>query len=552
MAEFQQGEQDEEGEDESDGEEDERERELGGPGDIVVLEDQQDAVHASTSDSDSQPHGDIRINIPARARVRTESELSASVGASGSEATPKGTIVRRRLNSGGSEAVDTPATGVSSSRSRQHSDGSSSRRRGRTHSRGDHQDKSGGGGSTSESRRRSVSGEAGKARGKSDAADAGTNKNNGQLMTEEEHEVGAVNSSIYWWYFQSGGIWNIAVMFAFMSVLTVVGVYSNFWLVRWCSKSEQARHDGNPFSITENLEYLGHYAWLSFSVVLGAFVRAYFTVLRHGLKASKVMHDSLLSAALSASIAFYDVTPVGRVLNRFSGDLLSVDESLALNYCFYFGVMFILIGAFGLIAVTTSGTFLIILMPLMLIYYRVQLYYRATYTQLKRLENVSRSPVVTEFTEALQGTTSIRAFGEEEQFIKAMEKGTDTNLISSQLVQVSGFWLSIRLDVLGSAISCFIGGLAIGAAGFIPAGYVAMGLANALLVPGLLKTAVLQSTFIEAMMSSAERIKHYVDTIKPEESPNTEFITPPKETGLSRPPSNLTISSWATATDHWF
>lgn len=59
--------------------------------------------------------------------------------------------------------------------------------------------------------------------------------------------------------------------------------------------------------------------------------------------------------------------------------------------------------------------------------YSVQRFYVASSRQLKRLESVSRSPIYTHFNETLLGTSVIRAFGEQERFIRESDQRVDNN-----------------------------------------------------------------------------------------------------------------------------
>lgn len=107
-------------------------------------------------------------------------------------------------------------------------------------------------------------------------------------------------------------------------------------------------------------------------------------------------------------MTFFDTTPLGRILNRFSSDLSSVDDSLpfTLNILLANAV-----GLLGLLVVMAAGLpwVLLPLLPLALLYQRTQSFYRHTARELKRLCSLTLSPLYSHFSETLTGLGTIRA-----------------------------------------------------------------------------------------------------------------------------------------------
>ena len=116
---------------------------------------------------------------------------------------------------------------------------------------------------------------------------------------------------------------------------------------------------------------------------------------------------------------------------------------------------------------------------MLFLFYTWKNYFLRSNTELKRLINLSRSPIYADFSAALGGIATIRAFGDEARFVDGIEKKVNVNTAPSILSYAAVQWLSIRLDCNGALISFFIAALAAGTQkyDFIPAGYLALALA---------------------------------------------------------------------------
>lgn len=62
---------------------------------------------------------------------------------------------------------------------------------------------------------------------------------------------------------------------------------------------------------------LGVYAILGVSQALFVLAGS-FTMVIGGIRASRKLHDSMLGNILRSPMSFFDTTPLGRILNRFS------------------------------------------------------------------------------------------------------------------------------------------------------------------------------------------------------------------------------------------
>jgi ABC-type multidrug transport system fused ATPase/permease subunit len=351
----------------------------------------------------------------------------------------------------------------------------------------------------------------------SQRADSATKPKKGQeeskLMTKEEKKEGSVSWNTYWAFIRYGGVTAFCMTILFQLFCQVLGIQANFWLADWGKETSVDNYENNvDMSRARNFHWFRGYCGMQMASIFCLFTSRMF-LNYHRTNASMVFHQGLLKTVLSLPVSFFDVTPIGRVINRFSQDTATVDEELAGSISQVIGMGGGVLGALGAISGSTKGTFLILAVPLGLLYYRFQSYFRASNTAIARLEAVSRSPIYADFSQTLSGTSTIRAYHQQERFIKILEGFANRNTVPGVYQQIAGQWLGIRLDFLGALIMFFMGALtlALRNESFIPAGFLALGLSYSIQLTSLLKMAVRVSASMEAQFNSVERIKHYVE-----------------------------------------
>src|SRR6202044_2212472 len=145
------------------------------------------------------------------------------------------------------------------------------------------------------------------------------------------------------------------------------------------------------------------------------------------IEASRKLHERMAFAIFRSPMSFFETTPAGRILNRFSSDIYRVDEVLART----FNMLFVNVARSGFtLAVISAATpaFIAIIIPLGFIYLYIQRYYLRTSRELKRLDSVTRSPIYAHFQESLGGITTIRAYRQQARFALENEWRMDANL----------------------------------------------------------------------------------------------------------------------------
>ena len=192
------------------------------------------------------------------------------------------------------------------------------------------------------------------------------------------------------------------ILFLFPAILVFPDVWLSF-LSKRTSEQQQQRMDIVVYAgVTA-----GSLALTTFRVFL------FFIV---SLRSSQRLHDRMVEAILHAQPSFFDTNPTGRILNRFSRDIGSIDEQLPPIFisCIQES-LFVLSGV--LIPAIANPWLLLIFFPTAVVFILLVRYYLKTSRELKRLESICRSPVFSHFSETMAGLETIRTRGMEKEFI---------------------------------------------------------------------------------------------------------------------------------------
>ena len=96
-----------------------------------------------------------------------------------------------------------------------------------------------------------------------------------------------------------------------------------------------------------------------------------FSLALAAISASRVLHARMIKNILRSPMSFFDTTPLGRVLNRFSKDIYIIDESIPRSTRSFLFTLFGVLSSLVVIVVTTP-TFVIAIIPLGIFYFLVQ------------------------------------------------------------------------------------------------------------------------------------------------------------------------------------
>ncbi|XP_055876897.1 multidrug resistance-associated protein 1-like isoform X3 [Biomphalaria glabrata] len=332
-------------------------------------------------------------------------------------------------------------------------------------------------------------------------------KKGDKLVQAETAETGRVKLSVFMVYVKAVGALLTVVILFFYVLYHSASIYSNIWLSEW---SNDARNP-NISSDTANRDMrLGVYGALG--IIQGIFVLITALMrLLGGVRATKILHRALLGNIVRNPMSFFDTTPSGRIVNRFSKDIDTLDTVIPMLVGMFLMCVFQTLSTILVISVSTP-MFLACIVPLLIFYYFVQRFYVATSRQLKRLESISRSPIYSHFGETITGAMTIRAFGLEEHFIKESQTKVDHNQSSYYPGIVANRWLAIRLEIVGNLIIFFASLFAVIGRNDLSPGIVGLSITYAMNVTQTLNWLVRMTCDLESNIVSVERIKEYTET----------------------------------------
>ncbi|KAJ2402174.1 hypothetical protein GGI23_000900 [Coemansia sp. RSA 2559] len=257
-----------------------------------------------------------------------------------------------------------------------------------------------------------------------------------------------------------------------------------------------------------SMYWLGIYTLLGFVSVTWSVLRWYLTFTGK-LRIARKMHRQLIHRVVHALPRFYDYTPIGRIINRFSRDMATIDGYALDSIVYWFGGIATVLAVFFIVsAAIPAFSFAAILITGMLL--TIALYYLNTSREIKRLESNSMSPLLSLFSELIQGTTTIRAFGAKHYYIKEAMDRISAHNRPYYAVWSSSRWLAVRVDVASALVSATTALFILFNLDWIDAGMAGFILSYAMAFSDDMLWVICNYSANEMNMNSVERILQYL------------------------------------------
>ncbi|XP_078076757.1 ATP-binding cassette sub-family C member 8 isoform X3 [Mustelus asterias] len=314
-------------------------------------------------------------------------------------------------------------------------------------------------------------------------------------------------------YLRSAGCLLLPLMIFSQLFKHTVMVAIDYWLAKWTSDAIQVKIEAEKrnCSLIQDCRFNHSNYTIVFSILccLGIVLCLVTSIAVEwtGLKVTKELHKSLLNKVILAPMRFFETTPLGNILNRFSADTNIIDQHIPATLECLSRSTLLCVSALAVISYVTP-VFLIALVPLAVAYYFIQKYFRVASRDLQQLDDSTQLPLLSHFSETVEGLTTIRALREENRFRQQLLELTDTNNIASLFLTAANRWLEVRMEYIGAcvvliaAVASITNSLYYGLA----SGLVGLGLTYALMISNYLNWMVRNLADMEVQLGAVQRI----------------------------------------------
>ncbi|XP_017274456.1 ATP-binding cassette sub-family C member 8 isoform X2 [Kryptolebias marmoratus] len=320
-------------------------------------------------------------------------------------------------------------------------------------------------------------------------------------------------------YLSSAGLLLLTLLLLSQLLKHSLMVAIDYWLAHWTSNVITAKIEATAHNCTIVQDCGFSHSWyLSvFSVLccLGIVLclATSVTVEWTGLKVAKELHHNLLNKIILAPMRLFETTPLGSILNRFSTDTNTIDQHIPTTLECLSRSTLLCLCALGVISYVTP-VFLIALLPLAVACYFIQKYFRMASRDLQQLEDSTQLPLLSHFSETVEGLITIRALRYEPRFRQRLLQFTDANNIASLFLTAANRWLEVRMEYIGACVVLVAAVASITNSLYnqLSPGLVGLGLTYALMVSNYMNWMVRNLADMEVQLGSVKRINGLLKT----------------------------------------
>ncbi|XP_026324005.1 probable multidrug resistance-associated protein lethal(2)03659 isoform X2 [Hyposmocoma kahamanoa] len=354
-----------------------------------------------------------------------------------------------------------------------------------------------------------------------------------QRPQAETQVIGRVSTTVYRDYFLAGAACPYVTVVCFMFILAQVCASTcDYWISRWSQAEDtltgDAKNDAKIWhdqGLTRD-EFVLIFGVITIATIGVALLRAFF-FFSLCMRSSIKLHDKMFECVSQSPMSFFHINPSGRILNRFSKDMGSVDELLPQAMIDCFQILLNLIGVSAVILLSDVAL-LIPTAAAMMIFYILRVIYIRTSGAVKRLEGITRSPVFSHLNATVLGLATIRSYGAESLLAEEFDRHQDLHSSAWYLFitcsRAFGYFLDMicLLFIICVTFSCLMKTV-------MDASSAGLAITQSISLTGIFQWGMRQSAEMENQMTSVERVLEYTHLPREPTLKSTKDNKPPKE-----------------------
>ncbi|KAI9506378.1 P-loop containing nucleoside triphosphate hydrolase protein [Coemansia spiralis] len=348
----------------------------------------------------------------------------------------------------------------------------------------------------------------------------------GILVRDEEREEGFTKVEVWKTYIAACGnktFWISSILL--LAVWQVALIAQSYWIRIWVNANNSSINAATagdvqnmnlsiiPKSLVHeqhhsSIYWLGIYAFIGLVSVFGRAIQNIF-IFQAAINASRSLHACLLRSIVRATPQFFDSTPIGRIISRFSRDMHTIDEATIDSLMSWISGIISALSVYAIISLVTP-VFIVVAILITALYTGIAYYLINTSRELKRLESNCMSPLLSLFGELILGVSTIRAFGVKHYYIKEALNRINAHNKPYLMAVLTNRWFGVRIDFIGAAVAFSCAVFIILNLRWMDAGLAGFALSYALTFSGHMLWAVRDYNTTELNMNAVERVKQYL------------------------------------------
>nr|XP_044992544.1 ATP-binding cassette sub-family C member 12 isoform X3 [Jaculus jaculus] len=346
-----------------------------------------------------------------------------------------------------------------------------------------------------------------------------------QLVQSESPQEGVVTWKTYHTYIKaSGGYLSSLLVMSLFFMMMGSSAFSTWWLGLWLDTAppvsfhqqfnQTVFDNGTMLVDTKQHIYRWVYATSMMAVLVFGIIKG-FTFTNITLMASSSLHNRVFQKVIKSPMSFFDTTPTGRLMNRFSKDMDELDvrlpfhaENFLQQFFMVIVILLILAAVFPAVLLVLAGLTILFIVLLRIFHRGVQ--------QLKQVENISRSPWFSHITTSIQGLGVIHAYNKTEACIRKFKVLNDKNSSHLLYFNCALRWFALRMDVLMNIVTLAVALLVTLSFSSISASSKGLSLSYIIQLSGLLQVCVRTGIETQAKFTSVELLREYISHCVPE------------------------------------